>query len=224
MGLVSFYSLEDKTFHLNIFYVLCLCSCSWQSGFLFNKELWSKLCVWTCNGITGHRYLPLMELNGIIRLGLSASLLAVGHLRNQPHNLWTSQISPGPGRPPCLSKSQKNNDIQGLLTITGGSSYNTRGLIMDFKRGFTPKQCSLFKEKQSRLCICKWSHISLGTVENQNNVNFMNGSDTTGTQTMYNPWHIGELLSPDYKIVRSIKTYLFSPQKQRFWQTLKTIL
>ena len=50
MGLVSFYSLEDKTFHLNIFYVLCLCSSSWQSGFLFNEELWSKLCVWTCTG------------------------------------------------------------------------------------------------------------------------------------------------------------------------------
>ena len=83
-----------------------------------------------------------MEHGTLVMLGLSPSLLGGGTPGNPPHNMWTSQMPPGPGQPRCLSKSQKNSDIQGHLPSTGGEcnasiGCNARGLILDLNRVYS---------------------------------------------------------------------------------------
>ena len=68
-------------------------------------------------------------------------------------------MPPGPGQPRCLSKSQKNSDIQGHLPSTGGRcnasiGCNARGLILDLKREVYSQIC-LQNRKPDH--ICKWS-------------------------------------------------------------------
>ena len=80
---------------------------------------------------------PLNKEHGtLVMLGLSPSLLGGGTQGNPPHNMWTPQMPPGPGQQHCLSKFQKNSDIQEHLPSTGGGcnssiGCNARGLILD---------------------------------------------------------------------------------------------
>ena len=70
-----------------------------------------------------------MEHGTLVMLGLSPSVLGGGTPGNPPHNLWTPQMPPGPGQPRCLSKSQKNNDIQEHLPSTGGGAMPALGAM-----------------------------------------------------------------------------------------------